>query len=505
MQTVTEWAAMYRKSEPMRLFMATIYTETNTFADLPTGESDFFGSQYSRSDASRYPDSEQGVVHAEWRRLAECDGLEVVEGPAAMAIPGGKTTSAAFDRLRRELMNDLKNAGKIDIVLLYLHGAMVSENCDDCEGEILAEVRKIVGSKPTIGVELDLHCHASAKMFENSDILMPYKEYPHIDELDIARRVYQLSRDTAKGRVNPQTAVFDCKMVGLWPTTAEPMRNFVDTMYTLEEENALVLSVSLAHSFPWGDVPEAGAKLWVTSDGNRALAKDLAKRLGQEFYRIRSEIGKDYMDATSAVEIAATQAGRTILADASDNPGAGAAGDNSVLLSACLHNTPGRTLIGCLWDPQAAKICLDAGEGTTLSLRLGGKTGKSSSDPVDLHAQIRAIRPDHYQTGLSGSTRVPFGLSVLVECSGIDIVLVSERNQIFSVDAFTNIGIDPLEYDTIIVKSAHHFFSAFQSLADRILYVSTPGSMNFDFGAIEYLNRKNDYWPRSADPLGGDR
>jgi len=67
-------------------------------------------------------------------------------------------------------------------------------------------------------------------------------------------------------------ALFGCRMIGIYPTEVEPMRSFVDDMLAAEARGD-VLSLSLAHGFPWGDVPEMGAKLIAITDDDQEGAE----------------------------------------------------------------------------------------------------------------------------------------------------------------------------------------------------------------------------------------
>ena len=89
------------------------------------------------------------------------------------------------------------------------------------------------------------------------------KEYPHTDIIDRAEDLFNLIRDASEGKTMPTMSIFDCRMIGLYLTTVEPMRSFVDDMQEMEGKNG-ILSVSLAHCFPWSDVPTCGAKALVT-------------------------------------------------------------------------------------------------------------------------------------------------------------------------------------------------------------------------------------------------
>ncbi|HEX4198281.1 MAG TPA: M81 family metallopeptidase [Caulobacteraceae bacterium] len=487
----------------MRLFMAMLATETNTFAPLPTGWAAFKESGYFKGDASRHPDASTGVLLAEWRGLAEKDGIEVAEGTACAAQPGGRTLRGVYEALRDEILEQLAAALPLDVVLLNLHGAMVAEGYDDCEGDILARVRALTGSRTIVGVELDLHCNVTEAMFEAADAIIAYKEYPHTDELERGRELYALCRDAALGKVRPVTAVFDCAMISLWRTTEEPMRGFVAEMQAAEGRDG-VLSVSFGHGFPWSDTAFAGARMWVIADGDRAKAEAEARRLGERIYRMRAQTRPTALEVGEAL----TEAGRfnrgpVVLADMADNPGGGAAADSTFILQACLDRGLDRVAIGAMWDPQAVALCMEAGVGARFALRVGGKTGPASGPPVDLMATVRAVSEAHSQQGLSGE-RVPLGRAAWIEAAGIDVVLVSRREQVFSPDAFTGLGLPLQERRIVAVKSTQHFHAAFASVAEAVLYVSSPGAIAPNFATIAYTKRDDDFWPKVDDPLGLD-
>ena len=61
----------------------------------------------------------------------------------------------------------------------------------------------------------------------------------------------------ARGEIKPVMSLCDCRMIGSFPTTIQPMRAFVDKFSALEGKDG-VLSVSAAHCFPYADVPEIG-------------------------------------------------------------------------------------------------------------------------------------------------------------------------------------------------------------------------------------------------------
>ena len=378
---------------------------------------------------------------------------------------------------------------------------MVADGIDDCEGDLISRVREIVGPNVPVGVELDLHCHFTKQMFDNADAIVGYKEYPHTDGMARMLELARIVIDAASGKVKPAMAVHDCRMVGLWHTTREPMAGFVRRMIEAEQQPG-VLSVSLGHGFPWADVPESGAKLWVVTDNDPVLAQTVADRLGKEFWELRNAIGAPVMPIEQALKEAfAVEGGPVVLADVADNAGGGATSDSTFILKHLLDNKIGNAAFGAFWDLGAIHLCRDAGIGARFELRVGGKCGPSSGDPVDVTVTVRGVEEKHSQTGLEGGTRAPLGCSVWVQTDdGIDIVLISRRSQTFAPDLFTGLGIDLLSKKLIVVKSAQHFYAAFSPIAKKTLYVTTPAGKSYDFATLPYKVRDLNYWPRLEQP-----
>ena len=486
----------------MKIFMATLATETNTFSPLPTGRAAFTGGRdWHRHDASRKPATISNIPLIAWRRLGEADGHTVVESICSFAQPAGTTLGPVYEELRDMILADLRAALPVDMVLLFMHGAMVAHGYDDCEGDTLDRVRRIVGAEATIGLELDLHCHLTEQMRVNADVIVLYKEYPHVDIGDRAPELYRICLDTALGLVRPVMAYHDCRMIGTYRPTQDPVRGFVDRMKALEGHDG-ILSVSFGHGFPWADVADVGSKILVVADRDRQAAANLARRLGEELWRMRDAATARLEGIDDALDGAASGGGNgpLVLADASDNAGGGAPSDSTAILRRVLEHEMRDVVIGCFWDPQAVRFCVEAGEGATFMLRVGGKCGAASGDPVDLMATVRGIALNHSQGGLSGG-RSEYGPSVWVSGGGVDLVLTSKRQQVFSPDAFTGLGLTLHDKAVVVVKSSQHFQAAFAPVARAIRYVSGPGALEFDYAALPYTKLTRAFWPRVADPF----
>ena len=484
----------------MKIFIASLATETNTFSPLPTGYRTFEETVLLR-DASRRPATIGTAPVIEWRKAAEADGNTVVESLTTFAQPAGTTIRSVYEAFRDEILGDLKAALPVDMVLLFLHGAMVADGYDDCEGDVLTRARALVGPEVPVGCELDLHCHLTDEMLAAATAIVTYKEYPHVDTAARARELYELCKAAGSGKIKPVSAMFDCRMVNMWRTPVEPMRGFVDRMMALEGKDG-ILSVSFAHGFPWGDVADVGARMLVIADGDKAKAAALAERLGREIFAMREQTVTPHLDVDAALDRALKAKGApVVLADVADNAGGGAPSDSTFILKRLLERGISDVATGCYWDPVAVRICKEAGVGASFDLRIGGKCGKASGDAVDLRVTVRGVSDKLTQTGNNGG-QVPLGEAAWVEGAGIDLVLNTLRGQTYAPDAFSNLGLDPTRRKIVVVKSTQHFHARFAPLATDVIYVSTPGAIPPDFANIPYTKKKTPFWPRVQNPFG---
>ena len=96
---------------------------------------------------------------------------------------------------------------------------------------------------------------------------------------------------------------------------------------------------------------------------------------------------------------------------------------------------------------------IEAGEGARLPLRIGGKTSPLSGDPLDIDAEVMALRPAMVMSGLAG-VPVVLGDCALLRTGGVQVVLISRRNQAMGTDLFTQLGCDLARQRLIVDRMA---------------------------------------------------
>ena len=483
----------------MRLFMATLSTETNTFSNMPTAMSGFQAYFLRHGTATQEPPNLMTEALHLWRDRAEALGWDVTESLAAIAEPAGRTTKDCYETHWCRRSWRILRARQAQMLSCF--------NCtvrwwrkriDDCEGDVLRRVRRICPNA-TIGVSLDQHCHLTQAMLDESDLIICFKEYPHDDASARAEELFDLARRTQAGEIRPVMRMYDCRMINLYLTKAGPMRAFVDSMTELEKKPG-ILSISLGHGFPWGDVADVGARMLVVSDDDPDLAAQMAEKLGQAFFDLRQEVSCDPLSLCAALDQAAeaTQ-GPMVLADMGDNSGGGAPGDSTFLLQALLERGFRNVATGVYWDPMVVQLCQDAGEGASLRLRIGGKTSVESGDPVDLSVRVMRIKSglgQHLGQGLE-----PLGTLVWLRAENeVDILVNDLRTQVYHPEAFEQMGIELSRKDIVTVKSLFHFYAPFSEIASEIIQVATPGGTSPRFEDLP-LTKSSGYWPKVQHPF----
>lgn len=482
----------------MRIFTGGVVAETNTFAPFPTGLASFQeGLLLRRGEGVTEPDR-MDICRVFIERAAAL-GWEVFAGLRAIAQAGGRIPQPVYEALRDELLDDLRAATPVDAVLLGLHGAMVATGEDDGEGDILARVRGIVGPDVPIGVHHDPHAHLTARMVENADVIRMWRHYPHTDIAERAGEVFDLIAARLAGAPRAIPVVHDCGMAQMLHTTREPMRAFVGRLGALESRDG-IQSISIAHSFPWGDVPDMGTKVLVYAENERyrEKAESLAAELGQELWELREAIAVPMLSLDDALDRGfGSMAAPVVIADGSDNPGSGAPGDSTYFLRRLLERGDSDWAIGYLYDPQALRIAFEAGPGAQIRLRIGGKICQLSGEPVDVDGTVSALARNVEQR--LGEVVTDSGDAAAIDLGdNRHIVLISVRAQTASRNVFDDVSVDLGGKRVVIVKSANHFHASFSEVAGEILYTAAPGVVTPDLRSLAYRHADTTLWPLCA-------
>jgi microcystin degradation protein MlrC len=382
----------------MHFFFAALVTESNSFSNIPTSRRSFVKHSGQKALAADFLLA--GMVRHFARRAAEMSAATSI-GLCAYAQPGAPVVHVDYLALRDELLGDLRRSRPVNAIFLYLHGAMLSDECLDCEGDVLRAVRAIVGPQIPVLVLLDPHAHLTEDMLQNADLLAFMKEYPHTDGPERIDDLFRVAQGMLQGRIRPVAAVADCHIVGIWPTQAQPVRAFTDRLNALEDGER-ILSVSFIHGFPWGDTPDTGSRVLVYANGDRDLGEAHASAIAAEVWGMRARSQPQLTSIEAALDIvAAADSGPIVLADVADNAGGGAPSDSSFILRNVLARDLRDVAFALVYDPLLVDFCRQVGVGGRVRARIGGKLSAFSGEPVDLDVTVMGLA--------SNATQIAFG------------------------------------------------------------------------------------------------
>lgn len=486
----------------MRVFVGGFGCENNTFSPIPTAEVDFRTLCWIEADTPISEYQPATLLIQAVQEQAAGRNWKVTRGLFAGAQPGGLVARDAYERIREHLLDDLCRAGPVDAVLLQLHGAMVAHGYTDCEADILTRVRAHVGAGVFVGALLDPHCHLSGAMLREASVLVMFKEYPHSDILDRARELVTLCERSVAGEIRPVMAMADSGILDIIHTTRAPGSDLVRELRALEQRPG-ILSASVAHGFPWADVPDVGTRTLVVADADATLAarasEDLALRVREGRGRWASPV-LSLGELPAELRQSAGTTGPIVIADTADNPGGGAPSDATFLLAALRASGETDIAVAILWDPGVLQIARAAGIGAEIDVRVGGKVCRQSGQPMDLRVRVERVVENSAQQ-FAGAPWPTGPLVWLRTPDGMDLVVGERRVQCFTPEPFECLGIQLTHKRIVVVKSSQHFRTAFDRMAGKVLYVDTPGVCTMQYQDLPFTRRPRPLWP--FEPVAG--
>jgi len=490
-----------------RFFSAAIGHETNTFAVTPTRLADFDFAGAPAADAS--PEQIRGrfrgtrTVHGGYLAAAEGLGFELEPLLWAFATPSGVVERATYEELAGVLLERLcrrqREAGCRGL-LLDLHGAMVSEHLEDVEGDLIARTRAVLGAGVPLVVTIDLHANVTRRMAAHADAIIAFEEYPHVDAFERGVQAGRLIHAVAAGKVRPRLAYVQLPLLTMPPkqcTLIPPAHALLRRARAVAQQPE-VLDASIAHGFPFADIRDAGTSVLVTADGSAELAAAHADELARAIWRRRRAFDVTLTPVAEAIRFAREQAtGLVVLADGSDNPGGGGPCDGTVVLRELLAAGAEDAVVAVIADPETVAVAAAAGVGEAIEIRLGGKTDRRHGDPVALRAVVRLLSDGRFVTrsrmGAGGVTEM--GHTAVLQCGGVRVVVTERRVQPLDAELLRSVGIEPRRQRLVALKSAVHFRSTYQQIAERIFDLDTPGVHRPDFAAYRYRRLRSGLYP----------
>lgn len=491
---------------------AEFVSENNTFKKGLTELHDFAIDCLIEGDAAISARGDANTELAGFVDVAREKGWRMIHAISALASPAGCVSRAAYDHIAGIICREVTaRKGQLDGILLSLHGAQVCDFCEDGEGELLRRLRAIVGPDLPIAVTLDLHANATAAMADSAQIWVSYKTYPHIDMRTCGQMAARLLHDAMAGLTRPATlrrAVPMMDEINAGRSDTGPMVALYAATRVQETEPG-ILSVSLNAGFSDADIFEMGPAVFVTYDrattGAETRAAAIADAHARAIWDARFSGQNEFLAVEAAAEIARNfdaSHGPLVIADYADNPGSGAYGDATNLLRAMLDAKLTNAVFAPMIDPEAAAALHSHKPGETVTIAVGGKCDPAfGGGPLALTGAIACLSDGVYRGDgpMLGGLDHTYGPTVVFRVDGIEILIVTEREQMLDRQQLYAFGIDPTKKAVLALKSMQHFRAAFEPIAGKVIVCDSGALSTPNMARRPYRNVRRPIWPLDAD------
>jgi microcystin degradation protein MlrC len=491
----------------MRLLIAMMKHETNTFSPVPTPIQRFGhgpGPLYGDAAVEAYRGTGSGL--GAYLDLAAREGAEIVLPIAAGAPPSRPVEDAAFEHIAGVIC-DAVTKGGYDGIMLDLHGAMVTESLEDGEGELLRRIRAIDPATP-IAVALDMHANLYGAIIDHATVVTGYRTYPHIDTYDTAKRGGEILFAAMRDEVRPVMAWGNVPMlphVMRQGSDDHPNRELQARCAAMNTEGAL--AASLFTGFPHADITNAGLSAVVVTDGDRTLAERLRDELldqawhDREDFVYRIEPLPQSLARAKALPPPAAGEGPIVLLDHYDNCASGGTMDTTVVLAAVLREGLDNVAAFAIYDPEAVQQAIAAGIGSQTTLSIGGKIRMPAipgdSPPLTVTGTVKTISHGRFRNKgpMGRGVLMDMGPSVVLDTGKVEIALISRHVEPNDLNCLLSLGIDPMQKRYVMLKSRIHWRAGLGAMAKAVVDCAGIGVCTSDYGELTFRNVRRPIYP----------
>jgi microcystin degradation protein MlrC len=446
-----------------------------------------------------------------------CD-VELVPTVGIGFAHGGIIHAEVYERCRDMIVTGLQEAGPLEGVYFALHGAMVAETpYTDAEGELVQEARRVLGDIPMVGT-YDFHTIMSDQEAEGL-VPFPNNTNPHIDGYERGLEAAECLLQMLDGKINPVTHRVFVPIIGpnigqsTWSHLPQEERDLL--LYQLNGKRAemekipKVINITVLGGYGYGDSPDAGMSIIATTDGDPALAKQLAQALAKDLWEQRDRLKtvRPIQSIDAGVKMAMADPRKPILlVDLGDDPGSACPADSPAVLESLLR-CGAQDCALTIRDAEVVRAGIAAGVGANLDITVGGKIDQRFYQPVKITAQVKSIDDGRYM--VCGPTHGGWGREVNEEAFreanvGKRVVLRTENkiDVIFSQartgkdrDFFKSAGILLEEKQILVVKSNQAHRASFDPVVAGTIELNTPGVSTVNYASLPYQHLRRPIWP----------
>jgi microcystin degradation protein MlrC len=425
------------------------------------------------------------------------------------AMPSGPVEEEVITRFLSRYLRDLKRvASSLDGIFLVMHGAMVSTDRFDVEGDVLEATRKALPpdtAQIPIGGILDLHATFTPKMAKHSTCLLAYRENPHTDAMASSERAARLLNTVLVDRLTPSTRMKHSRLLfnPLGCGSADlPMRTLLAHAREIEASDEGILAVNIFAGFCYSDTPDSGNVMSCVHTGSESEADRHLDALVATARRLK-EYGVPVEPTMQEVlaQLPCPGTGPVLLVEPADNIGGGCPGDGTGLLAEAMK-VPLPDLVAVINDPEAVSACKDAGLQQTVHLYVGAKTDRYHGTPLNLEGRVVHLSDGHFDledphshlASIMG-THVCMGPCAVVVTGTTTLLFTSRKMPPMDLGQLRSQGIQPEDAEYILIKAAVSHRRAYAPIARASFNVASPGLCASDLTTLPYRHICRPIYP----------
>lgn len=487
----------------MRFLIGEFAHESNCFSPRATTRKRFEEGDLFEGDALIDHHAGKKTVLGGFIDVARRDGHVLVPSIAASTFPSGPVDADFYTWVRDRLIETARRGGALDGVLLALHGGMsiTGEGPEalDPEGDIVAALRCVLGPDVPIAVVLDLHSDTTDRLLANTALTLAYNEEPHRDGYDRGVEAATLLPAICRGDVTPVAVRHRVPM--LLPainmaTDKGPMHELHKLRAELEAVDD-VIDISIHAGFYGSDQPEAGFSVVCTTDGNEALAHNLAQRVGDEAWAMREAFLIDLVSPEEAVARALSADEPIALIDEADDPAGGAPCDSVVIVRAMIEGGIEHGGMSTIFDAEVARTMAAAGEDAEVTVSLGAKTDDLHGQPIDVTGRVAKISREPVPVDSWSGKTIDVGIVGVLDVRGVLIVVTERKLVTENIDIFALLGFDVCKMQAVGFKGLTlHVRQALADRLDTFLPIDGIGITHPDVRKLgPYRHVRRPVWP----------
>lgn len=489
----------------MKILIARMNHETNTFSPIPTPLSAFGNTGPAFGEMAYREEKGMRTAMSAFIDAAERVGAEIVTPISATANPSGPVAAPAYTAMCDAIVEASRDC---DAALLDLHGAMVAEQTSDGEGDLLARLRTVAPALP-IAVALDLHGNVTQRMIDNADVVVSFKTFPHIDMYECGEHAARLLFARLAGRAKPVIAWRQPPLLTHTMKSATAhgaMQRAVEAARQAERDG--MLAVSILPGFPLADIAAPYLSVVVVADGDRDAAEAVAERIARQIWDDRE--GFVYRSEPLARSVSRARGlaeGATrpvLLVDHGDNCTSGGTCDTMNTLDEALRLGLSGIIAGPLCDPDAVAQLVRAGVGAQVAIALGNKCPIPkigvANQPMPVGGIVRALTDGEYT--ITGPTytgqRGYMGRCAVLDMGAATVVISERRHEPWDLGVFESVGVDPRRARFVILKSRMYCRPVFEPISSALVECDSRGVTSSDSSLFSYMNLSRPVYPLDA-------